>query len=83
MVSGIMPISARIEMLKLRYFWKITHADKDNMAHTILDYTHKNLKDTKTGFAHEVFCIGKKLSCYMLEDCKNTEQYFVGALKLG
>ena len=27
-LTGIMPIRARIDILKLRYFWKITHAKK-------------------------------------------------------
>ena len=37
LISGTMPISARIDILKLRYFWKISQSNEDNYAHTILN----------------------------------------------
>ena len=34
-LTGTMPISARIDVLKLRYFWRIMHSGKDNVAHVV------------------------------------------------
>ena len=36
LISGTMPISARIDILKLRYFWKTSHCNNYNLACTIL-----------------------------------------------
>ena len=58
-----MPITARIELLKLRYFWRICHSNENNLAFCILRFTRKNLNATKVGFAHEIFMLCKKLNC--------------------
>ena len=61
--SGCMPIAARIDILKLRYFWKISHSDDGNLAYSILKYTRNELHTKKIGFIHEVFKICQKHNC--------------------
>ena len=50
-----MPIIGRLEMLKLRYFWKLHHTNKDSLAHSIYAYKRKNFLESNVGFVHEVF----------------------------
>ena len=54
-MTGIMPIAGRIDMLKLRYFWKIQHATDKNLAHRIYTEMRKNLLAGNEGYIHEVF----------------------------
>ena len=63
LLAGIMPIAARIEILKLRYFWKISHADDKNLAFSLYEFKRKELHKTKVGFTHEVFKLCCKLNC--------------------
>ena len=42
-------------MLKLRYFWKLTHVNDQSIAHRILKYRREHFFITKNGFIHEVF----------------------------
>ena len=58
-----MPISARIEILKLRYFWNLSHSHHDNPAFSILKHTRANLSNSKVGFAHEVYNLCGILNC--------------------
>ena len=59
-----MPISARVEMLKLRYFWRISSNQENTLASCILEQNRKNVNNFKVGFAHEVFSLCGKLNCY-------------------
>ena len=61
--AGVMPICARIEILKLRYFWKISHSNENNLAFMVLEQAKKLSPNTKMGFSHEVFTICCKLNC--------------------
>ena len=61
--SGCMPIDARIDILKLRYFWRITQANDNNLAFSILKYTREELHTRKIGFIHEVFKLCQKHNC--------------------
>ena len=42
-------------MLKLRYFWKLTHSEDLNIASQVLKYRREQFFSTKNGFIHEVF----------------------------
>ena len=61
--SGVMPISARTDLLKLRYFWKVSHSQDENPAFKILKHNIANLSNSKVGFAHEVYNLCGKLNC--------------------
>ena len=50
-----MPIAARIDILKLRYFWRLHHAGETNIAHQIYLELRENFLKGKEGFIHEVF----------------------------
>ena len=62
-LTGTMPIAARIDILKLRYFWKLTLANNDNPAYSLLKYKRNNYHEPKVGFVHEVFKICCKHNC--------------------
>ena len=55
LLTGTMPIEGRLDILKLRYFWKIHHSSKDNMAHCIYNYKRQKFLQSNVGFVHEVF----------------------------
>ena len=55
LMTGTMPIRGRIEMLKLRYFWKLHHSSKENLANRIYKYKRENFLQSNVGFVHEVF----------------------------
>ena len=61
--AGIMPMAARIEILKLRFLWKISHAGDKNMAFSLYNQKKNELHKTKVGFTHEVFTLCRKLNC--------------------
>ena len=52
--AGTMPMAARVEILKLRYLWKISHADDINFAFSVNNNKKNELHKTKVGFTHEV-----------------------------
>ena len=56
-LTGVMPMSARIDMLKLRYFWKLHHAKNDNIAHVVYKGLRKNFLRGSVGYVHEIFNI--------------------------
>ena len=55
LLLGIMPISGRIDKLKLRYFWKIHHADNSNAAHQMYKGIRENFLTGNEGYIHEIF----------------------------
>ena len=56
--TGVVPMPARLEILKLRNFWKISHCkNTSNLAVLIYRYKRENFLETDTGFLHEVFTI--------------------------
>ena len=56
-LTGTMPISARIDILKLRYYWKLMHLGDDNVTHTVYKETKKNFLEAAVGYIHEIFNI--------------------------
>ena len=57
LITGTMPMSARIDMLKLRYFWKLHHDQTDNVAHLVYKELRKKFLKGPVGFVHEIFNI--------------------------
>ena len=55
LLTGTMPIAARLDMLKLRYFWKVHHAEKNNITYQIYLEIRENFLRGNEGFVHEVF----------------------------
>ena len=62
LLTGIMPISGRLDMLKLIYFWKIDHASEENVTHQVYNGLRKNFLRGKEGYIHEVFNLCCKYS---------------------
>ena len=57
LLTGTMPLSARIDMLKLRYFWKLHHMKTDNIAQKVYLGLRKNFLSGAVGYVHEIFNI--------------------------
>ena len=57
LLTGTMPMSGRIDMLKLRYFWKLQHAKENNAVHQVYLKLRRNFLKGKEGYMHEVFNI--------------------------
>ena len=71
---GIEPIACRIDILKLRYYWKVLKSPTDSLAHSILQFRKVNFLDFNKGLVHESFNI-----C-----CKyNTLHYWHGVAAAG
>ena len=54
---GTEPIACRLDILKLRYYWKVLKSPTDSLAHTILEYRKINFLDFNKGLVHEAFNI--------------------------
>ena len=54
---GVEPLACRLEILKLRYFWKTLHSPPESITHRILAYRKQNLLTFDKGFGHQVFNI--------------------------
>ena len=57
LLTGTMPLCARIDMLKLRYFWKLQHMQKENIAHKVYLGLRKNFLSGAVGYVNEIFNI--------------------------
>ena len=57
---GIEPIDCRLDILKLRYYWKILKSPTDSLAHSILAHRKANFLDFNKGLVHEAFNISCK-----------------------
>ena len=57
LLTGTMPMAARMDMLKLRYFWKLHHCQTDNIAHEVYLGLRKNFLSGAVGYVHEIFNI--------------------------
>ena len=53
-LTGTMPISGRIDMLKLRYHWKLQHAEERNAAQLIYRGMRDEFFIGNEGYIHEV-----------------------------
>ena len=54
---GVEPLACRLELLKLRYFWKIFKGSEDTIPHKVIKYRKANFLEFNNGFAQEVFNI--------------------------
>ena len=54
---GVEPITGRLDVLKLRYFWKLLNGHPDSITSKILAYRKKNLLGFQRGFGQQVFII--------------------------
>ena len=54
---GIEPVACRLDILKLRYYWKVLKSPTDSVAHSILQYRKANFLDFNKGLVHESFNI--------------------------
>ena len=52
---GVEPLACRLEILKLRYFWKVLKGRTESIPHKILSHRRDNFSNFNKGFAHEVF----------------------------
>ena len=54
---GSAPLVCRLEILKLRYFWKVLHGPSDTLASSILKHRRNRPLDFNIGFTRDVFNI--------------------------
>ena len=52
---GTEPLGCRLEILKLRYFWKILHGPVNAICSQILKYRRERFLDSSRGFTRDVF----------------------------
>ena len=57
LLTGTMSISARMDILKLRYHWKLQKAGEDNLTHLLYKELRKKFLDGPVGYTHEIFNI--------------------------
>ena len=57
---GTEPLACRLEILKLRYFWKMSRSPANALCSSILKYRRDRFLDFNKGFAQEVFNICAK-----------------------
>ena len=57
---GTEPLACRLDILKLRYFWRILHGPIDSLSYKILEYRKEKFLNFNKGFARDVFNICSK-----------------------
>ena len=57
LLTGTMPMEGRIDMLKLRYFWRLHHTSKEKDAKKIYLELRKRFLQSNVGYVHEIFNI--------------------------
>ena len=55
LLTGTMSVTAHIDILKLRYFWKLTHSVENNFALDIYKYRRSHFLESNIGYVHEIF----------------------------
>ena len=55
LMTGTIALAAHIDILKLRYFWKLTHSGLNGFAQAIYRFRRKNFLDSNVGYVHEIF----------------------------
>ena len=55
LLTGTISLYAYIDILKLRYFWKLTHSGSKSYAHDIYSFKRKNFLDSNIGYVREIF----------------------------
>ena len=54
-ITGTMAISARIDILKLRYFWRLMQAGDENIAHVVYKESRQKFLEGSESYIHEIF----------------------------
>ena len=57
LLCGVEPLGSRLDLLKLRYYWKLTQCSERNLARDIVLYRKQNFLGSNRGFCHEVFTL--------------------------
>ena len=52
---GVDSIASRFDLLKLRYFWKLSHSQKKSIAKLVYLHVRQRFLGSNKGFVHEVF----------------------------
>ena len=55
LLAGVEPMACRIDILKLRYFWKITHAPSSIIPKSIVCYRKSRILCFNVGFTMDIF----------------------------
>ena len=55
LLTGTISLVAHIDILKLRYFWKLTHSGLMGYAQEIYRLRRKNFLESNIGYVHEIF----------------------------
>ena len=55
LLTGTMPMTGRIDMLKLRYFWRLHHSIEEKDAKKVYLQLRKRLLHSNVGYVHEIF----------------------------
>ena len=55
LLTGSISLVAHIDILKLRYFWKLTHSEKNSFALEIYKYRRASFLESDVGYVHEIF----------------------------
>ena len=55
LLTGTISLVAHIDILKLRYFWKLTHSGLMGYAQDICRLRRKNFLESNVGYVHEIF----------------------------
>ena len=54
--AGVEPISARLDFLKLRYFWRLSKTSRTSISKIVYDIRRKEFLRSNKGFLHESIC---------------------------
>ena len=57
LLTGTMPMSGRIDILKLRYFWRLQHSGEEKDAKKVYLELRERLLHSNIGYVHEIFNI--------------------------
>ena len=52
---GVESLASRFELLKLRYFWKLSHSHRKSIAKSVYLHARQRFLGSNKGFVHEVF----------------------------
>ena len=57
LLTGTMPMAGRIDMLKLRYFWRLHHTKTEKDAKKVYMESRRTFLQSNVGYVHEIFNI--------------------------
>ena len=55
LLTGTIPLGAHIDILKLMYFWRLTHRDKNIITFKIYNFKRKRFLESNVGYVNEIF----------------------------